>query len=185
MGAAGVHVQGDAAAHVAGDLKHHGGSVVRPDFAADDERHRHLGAAVGVLRHGAGQVAGDAQRAPHVLLVHPGVVDADCEEVGVRAAAQGVGSFGGEIGFGHRPQHAQPLGGDFLELGQHVGPAELPAIVHQHLVALAHVVANVGGVRRLVGRRRPAEQPALAADQVRDLVLHRPAGALGGRRPLL
>src|SRR5437879_3311369 len=94
------------------------------------------------------------------------------ENVGASMRRRTVGSCGGAVGV--------------LGLSRTSTPTAGAAEVDADLVDLAHVALEVGQVTgHLVVGARPAEGEGLEVDQVGDDVLDRPAGAAGGRLPLV
>ena len=72
-----------------------------------------------------------------------------------------------------------------FELGHDLGAGASPTHLHSELDALAHVVPDVSVVRHLDPRVQVSRESGLDADHVRQLVVHRPPGALGGLRQVV
>ena len=127
---------------------------------------------------------GPVERFADVLVVVPAVEHADLHELPVRAGAFGREPFLVPLRRGQRAQRVEAAAGDAPEVGERLRAAAVAVEHHPLLVELADVVADVRRVPDVRERRVLAEQHHLGADHVRDVVLHRPARAVGRQLPL-
>ena len=80
-GASSLHTEGHSAAGRAGHGKDHGSTVGRFDFAAHHIGHSHGDATDSMLGDRACEVSRTLDGTPDVLRVHPGIEDANMQQV--------------------------------------------------------------------------------------------------------
>ena len=161
-----------------------GGAVGAPRLLADDEGHGALDVIQGDLRGHVPVPARAVEGAPNVLLVHPAVEDPHPHELGVRHLAHRAVADGGPALGGQCVQLGHPGRGHLDELGPHGRPGQCPAHGDEALVRGREVVLHVVAQWPPPLRNRLAHDRPLDPDEVGELILDVPAGALGGQGPL-
>ena len=134
-------------------------------------------AALGVV-----EVAGTADGAAHVLLVGPAVEDADVQEVGDRAGPGGCHRRRVEVRVVGAAQRGQPQRDQLVPLGEHLGAGACCGATSTSC-SLASPIGFLtcdASAARCSAARQTLQHP-LGADQVRQVVLHRPARQVGRR----
>ena len=124
------------------------------------------------------------QRATHVLFVNPCIHHSDVQEVGERARTRRSHHFSSEVLVASRSECVATFVRDLPPLREHFGAATAPPKVDFVLVELTDWILHIRQVGGAVRCWRLAVQAKLRRHQVRERVLHRPAGALGHGFPL-
>ncbi len=156
-----------------------------PRPLAHDEGHGALHAVDGQGRGTVPAAPGPVQRAAGILLVDPAVEGPYLHERRVRHVADGAPADDAPLVRRACPELGQPGVGHLDEFRPDLGPGPRPAHRDPALVHGREIVLHVRAERAVPLRGRLAHERAFDPDEVRELVLDVPTGALRQQAPLV
>ena len=166
------------------DIDHHTLAIGRCGSFANHNRHGTNQAINGVLRCGTRQMTRNSNSTTHILFVHPTIKYANMQEVCSSARSSWGHDFFGKVRLIGSAQEIQTTSRNFVPLAKYLGASQRTTTINFIFICFANGITYIIKLGCLMSCADSTAFGTFVCHDVRQVVLHRPTGAITRKFPL-